>query len=225
MIKVMIADDQELMRESLQILLSTKDDIQICGLAKDGEEVLQLVAKEQPDVILMDIRMPQMNGVQCTKQIKEHYPQIAVIVLTTFDDDEYIYDALKYGASSYLLKGVSLEELYQAIVTVAGGGGVIQPQVAIKAMRMFSDMAKSQVESDISSADIEHLSMTEWKIVASVANGLSNKEIAGELSFTEGTVRNYISVILDKLALRDRTQLAIWAVSNQRLVYKGLNEK
>lgn len=225
MIKVMIADDQELMRESLQILLSTKDDIQICGLAKDGEEVLQLVAKEQPDVILMDIRMPQMNGVQCTKQIKEHYPQIAVIVLTTFDDDEYIYDALKYGASSYLLKGVSLEELYQAIVTVAGGGGVIQPQVAIKAMRMFSDMAKSQVESDISSADIEHLSMTEWKIIASVANGLSNKEIAGELSFTEGTVRNYISVILDKLALRDRTQLAIWAVSNQRLVYKGLNEK
>lgn len=225
MIKVMIADDQELMRESLQILLSTKDDIQICGLAKDGEEVLQLVAKEQPDVILMDIRMPQMNGVQCTKQIKEHYPQIAVIVLTTFDDDEYIYDALKYGASSYLLKGVSLEELYQAIVTVAGGGGVIQPQVAIKAMRMFSDMAKSQVESDISSADIEHLSMTEWKIIASVANGLSNKEIAAELSFTEGTVRNYISVILDKLALRDRTQLAIWAVSNQRLVYKGLNEK
>ncbi|WP_075876778.1 response regulator transcription factor [Merdibacter massiliensis] len=225
MIKVMIADDQELMRESLQILLSTKDDIQICGLAKDGEEVLQLVAKEQPDVILMDIRMPQMNGVQCTKQIKEHYPQIAVIVLTTFDDDEYIYDALKYGASSYLLKGVSLEELYQAIVTVAGGGGVIQPQVAIKAMRMFSDMAKSQVESDISIADIEHLSMTEWKIIASVANGLSNKEIAGELSFTEGTVRNYISVILDKLALRDRTQLAIWAVSNQRLVYKGLNEK
>lgn len=225
MIKVMIADDQELMRESLQILLSTKDDIQICGLAKDGEEVLQLVAKEQPDVILMDIRMPQMNGVQCTKQIKEHYPQIAVIVLTTFDDDEYIYDALKYGASSYLLKGVSLEELYQAIVTVAGGGGVIQPQVAIKAMRMFSDMAKSQVESDISSADIEHLSMTEWKIIASVANGLSNKEIAGELSFTEGTVRNYISVILDKLALRDRTQLAIWAVSNQRLVYKGLKEK
>lgn len=225
MIKVMIADDQELMRESLQILLSTKKDIQICGLAKDGEEVLQLVAQQQPDVILMDIRMPQMNGVQCTKQIKEHYPQIAVIVLTTFDDDEYIYDALKYGASSYLLKGVSLEELYQAIVTVASGGGVIQPQVAIKAMRMFSDMAKSQVESDISTTDIEHLSLTEWKIIASMANGLSNKEIASELSFTEGTVRNYISVILDKLALRDRTQLAIWAVSNQRLVCKGLKEK
>ena len=214
MIKVMIADDQELMRESLQILLSTKDDIQICGLAKDGEEVLQLVAKEQPDVILMDIRMPQMNGVQCTKQIKEHYPQIAVIVLTTFDDDEYIYDALKYGASSYLLKGVSLEELYQAIVTVAGGGGVIQPQVAIKAMRMFPIWRKAKWKAIFPVLISSIFQMTEWKIIASVANGLSNKEIAGELSFTEGTVRNYISVILDKLALRDRTQLAIWAVSN-----------
>lgn len=224
MIKVMIADDQELMRESLQILLVTKKDIQICGVAKDGEEVLELVAKERPDVILMDIRMPQMNGVQCTKRVKELYPQIGVIVLTTFDDDEYIYDALKYGASSYLLKGVSLDELYNAIITVAKGGGVIQPQVAIKAMRMFSDMAKSQVESDMSEIEIEHLSMTEYKIIASVAKGLSNKEIALELSFTEGTVRNYISVILDKLALRDRTQLAIWAVSNQRLIAKGLNE-
>ena len=218
MIKVMIADDQELMRESLQILLSTKEDIEICALAKDGEEVLALVAKEQPDVILMDIRMPQMNGVQCTKQIKEMYPKIAVIVLTTFDDDEYIYDALKYGASSYLLKGVSLEELYQAILTVVNGGGVIQPQIAIKAMRMFSDM-----ESDFSTVEAQPLSLTEWKIIASVANGLSNREIAMELSFTEGTVRNYISVILDKLALRDRTQLAIWAVSNQRLVHKGLH--
>lgn len=223
MIKVMIADDQELMRESLQILLSTKEDIEICALAKDGEEVLALVAKEQPDVILMDIRMPQMNDAQCTKQIKEMYPKIAVIVLTTFDDDEYIYDALKYGASSYLLKGVSLEELYQAILTVVNGGGVIQPQIAIKAMRMFSDMAKNQVESDFSTVEAQHLSLTEWKIIASVANGLSNREIAMELSFTEGTVRNYISVILDKLALRDRTQLAIWAVSNQRLVHKGLH--
>ena len=223
MIKVIIADDQELMRESLQILLSTKEDIEICALAKHGEEVLALVAKEQPDVILMDIRMPQMNGVQCTKQIKEMYPKIAVIVLTTFDDDEYIYDALKYGASSYLLKGVSLEELYQAILTVVNGGGVIQPQIAIKAMRMFSDMAKNQVESDFSTVEAQHLSLTEWKIIASVANGLSNREIAMELSFTEGTVRNYISVILDKLALRDRTQLAIWAVSNQRLVHKGLH--
>ena len=126
MIKVMIADDQELLRESLKILLSSQDDIEIAGLAADGEEVLNLIPSCRPDVILMDVRMPQMNGVQCTKEVKERYPDIQVIVLTTFDDDDYIYDALKYGASSYLLKGVSLDELHQAIVTVVSGGGVIQ---------------------------------------------------------------------------------------------------
>jgi len=115
MIKVMIADDQELMRDSLQILLSSKDDIQIVALAKDGKEVLELIPAAMPDIILMDIRMPGMDGVTCTKYVKERYPSIQVIVLTTFDDDEYIYDALKYGASSYLLKGVSLEELNSAI--------------------------------------------------------------------------------------------------------------
>ena len=144
MIKVMIADDQELLRESLKILLSSQDDIEIAGLAADGEEVLNLIPSCRPDVILMDVRMPQMNGVQCTKEVKERYPDIQVIVLTTFDDDDYIYDALKYGASSYLLKGVSLDELHQAIVTVVSGGGVIHPDIAIKAMRMFSDMAKTR---------------------------------------------------------------------------------
>ena len=124
MIKVMIADDQELLRESLKILLSSQDDIEIAGLAADGEEVLNLIPSCRPDVILMDVRMPQMNGVQCTKEVKERYPDIQVIVLTTFDDDDYIYDALKYGASSYLLKGVSLDELHQAFV--AGRGSKIE---------------------------------------------------------------------------------------------------
>ena len=213
MIKVMIADDQELLRESLKILLSSQDDIEIAGLAADGEEVLNLIPSCRPDVILMDVRMPQMNGVQCTKEVKERYPDIQVIVLTTFDDE--------YGASSYLLKGVSLDELHQAIVTVVSGGGVIHPDIAIKAMRMFSDMAKNQVESETAADELQHLSRTEWRIIAKVGNGLSNREIAAELAFTEGTVRNYISVILDKLSLRDRTQLAIWALQNQRLVRRG----
>ena len=174
-----------------------------------------------PGCAVLDVRMPQMNGVQCTKEVKERYPDIQVIVLTTFDDDDYIYDALKYGASSYLLKGVSLDELHQAIVTVVSGGGVIHPDIAIKAMRMFSDMAKNQVESETAADELQHLSRTEWRIIAKVGNGLSNREIAAELAFTEGTVRNYISVILDKLSLRDRTQLAIWALQNQRLVRRG----
>lgn len=221
MIKVMIADDQELMRDSLSILLKSKTDIEIVGLAKDGLDVLQQLPLHKPDVILMDVRMPQLDGVRCTKQVKEIYPEIKIIILTTFDDDEYIYDALKFGASSYLLKGVSLEELYQAIVTVVSGGGVIHPDVAIKAMRMFSDMAKHHIESDSMMEEVKNLSKTEWRIIAKVGNGLSNKEIAEELAFTEGTVRNYISIILDKLSLRDRTQLAIWAVQNQQRVHQG----
>ena len=224
MIKVMIADDQELMRDSLQILLSSKDDIQIVALAKDGKEVLELIPAAMPDIILMDIRMPGMDGVTCTKYVKERYPSIQVIVLTTFDDDEYIYDALKYGASSYLLKGVSLEELNSAIHIVVEGGGMIHPNIAIKAMKMFSSMAKNNMDAEINRAEIEHISRTEWKIIEKIGNGLSNKEIAKELCFTEGTVRNYISIILDKLSLRDRTQLAIWAVQNHKNVMKGIQK-
>ncbi len=219
MIRVMIADDQELMRDSLNILLSSKEDIQICGLVKNGKEVLEMIAEAKPDVILMDIRMPELDGVSCTRLVKEKYPHIKVIVLTTFDDDEYIYDALKYGASSYLLKGVSLNELYQAIHTVLDGGAIIHPNVAVKAMKMFSQMANSTMEPETPEG-IETLSRNEWRIIAQIGSGLSNREIADKLSFSEGTVRNYISVILDKLSLRDRTQLAIWAVQNHKLVSK-----
>lgn len=224
MIRVMIADDQELMRESLSILLQSKKDIEIAGLCADGAQVLAEVEEKKPDVILMDIRMPGMDGVTCTRRIKEKYPEIRIIVLTTFDDDEYIYDALKYGASSYLLKGVSLDELYNAIVTVVSGGGVIHPDVAIKAMRMFSDMANGSAGEGESSVDTEQISHNEWRIIEKVSCGLSNREIADELAFSEGTVRNYISVILDKLYLRDRTQLAIWAVQNIRLVRRELKK-
>ena len=158
-----------------------------------------------------------MDGVTCTRKIKEKHPHIHIIVLTTFDDDEYIYDALKYGADSYLLKGVSLDELYQAITTVMAGGGVIHPDVAIKAMRMFSDMA-NRTGMETTEVDTDCLSHNEWKIIAKVSQGLSNREIADELAFSEGTVRNYISSVLDKLYLRDRTQLAIWALQNSALV-------
>lgn len=222
MIKVMIADDQELMRDSLHILLNSKEDITIVSLAKDGKEVLEKIPENIPDVILMDIRMPIMDGVCCTKVVKEQYPSIRIIVLTTFDDDEFIYDALKFGASSYLLKGVSLDELNNAIHTVVEGGGIIHPNVAIKAMKMFSTMAKHHVETEINYEEIKKISKTEWKIIEKIGKGLSNKEIAEELFFSEGTVRNYISIVLDKLMLRDRTQLAIWAVQNQTSIINGI---
>ncbi len=136
MIRVLIADDQELIRQSLQIVLNSKEGIEVCDVASDGQEVIQCVRRQKPDVILMDIRMPKMDGVQCTQIIKENYPQIKIIILTTFDDDEYVYNALKFGASGYLLKGVSMEELENAIRTVYSGHAMINPEIATKVLKL-----------------------------------------------------------------------------------------
>lgn len=213
MIKILIADDQELIRESLKIILSTNNEFEVIDTVGSGKEVVESIRRHIPDIILMDVRMPDMDGVQCTKFVKEVYPEIKVIVLTTFDDDEYIFSALKYGASGYLLKGVSLDELTSAIKTVLQGGAIFNPNVASKVTKIFSEMAKNNIVAErIHDEDLPNLSDTEWKIIQQVSQGLSNKEIAEILKFTEGTIRNYLSVILDKLQLRDRTQLAIWYI-------------
>ena len=213
MIKILIADDQELIRESLKIILSTNNEFEVIDTVGSGKEVVESIRRHIPDIILMDVRMPDMDGVQCTKFVKEVYPEIKVIVLTTFDDDEYIFSALKYGASGYLLKGVSLDELTSAIKTVLQGGAIFNPNVASKVTKIVSEMAKNNIVAErIHDEDLPNLSDTEWKIIQQVSQGLSNKEIAEILKFTEGTIRNYLSVILDKLQLRDRTQLAIWYI-------------
>lgn len=212
MIKVLIADDQELIRQSLQIVLNSKADIEVCDVAADGQDVIRSIRKEKPDVILMDIRMPKMDGVQCTKIIKENYPQIKIIILTTFDDDEYVYNALKYGASGYLLKGVSMAELAGAIRTVYSGKAMINPDIAVKVVRLFSQMAQGDYGIHVDSRFVEDISKTEWRVIQQVGYGRSNKEIATVLNLSEGTIRNNLSSILSKLDLRDRTQLAIWAV-------------
>lgn len=212
MIKVLIADDQELLRQSLQIILRAEKDIEITDAVANGREVIRSVRKNVPDVILMDIRMPQMDGVQCTKIIKENYPQIKIIILTTFDDDEYVFRALRDGASGYLLKGMSMEELVDAIHKVNSGSSMINEDIASKVIELFSQMAKSNISIQVEKKGIEELGKTEWKVARLVGNGLSNKEIAAELSLSEGTIRNYISTILNKLNLRDRTQLAIWVI-------------
>lgn len=212
MIKVLIADDQELIRQSLQIVLESKDDLKVTGVAADGQEVIRCIRQQMPDVVLMDIRMPKMDGVQCTKIIKENYPEIKIIILTTFDDDEYVYNALRYGASGYLLKGVSMDELENAIKTVYSGRAMINPDIAAKVLRLFSRMARADYTIPVGNKGVEELTKTEWKIIAQVETGATNKEIAESLNLSDGTVRNYLSVILNKLNLRDRTQLAIWAV-------------
>ncbi len=212
MIKVLIADDQELIRKSLQIVLESRDNIKVTDVAENGQEVIQCIRKNLPDVILMDIRMPKMDGVQCTKVIKERYPEVKIIILTTFDDDEYVYNALKYGASGYLLKGVSMDELVNAIATVYSGKAMINPDVTTKVLKLFSHMAKADYSIQVGKQGIKELTRTEWKVIAEVEGGASNKEIAEKLNLSEGTVRNYLSAILNKLDLRDRTQLAIWAL-------------
>ena len=219
MIKVLIADDQELIRQSLQIVLDSKPDIEVSDVAADGQEVIRCIRKQKPDVILMDIRMPKMDGVQCTKIIKENYPEIKIIILTTFDDDEYVYNALKFGASGYLLKGVSMDELENAIKTVYRGQAMINPDIATKVLKLFSRMAKADYTIPVGDKGVEELTKTEWKIISQVATAATNKEIAEALSLSDGTVRNYLSTILGKLDLRDRTQLAIWAVQTRAAGY------
>lgn len=211
-IKIMIADDQELIRESLKIVLSANPDMEVIDTVANGREVIRSVRKEKPDVILMDIRMPEMNGVLCTQIIKENYPQIKIIILTTFDDDEYVYNALKFGASGYILKGISMTGLVSAIRTVYDGKAMINPDIATKVVRLFSQMAKSNYAINVDKRNVEEISKTEWKVIQQVGYGKSNKEIASALKLSEGTVRNNLSSILNKLGLRDRTQLAIWAV-------------
>ena len=212
MIKVLIADDQELIRESLKIVLNTHEDLQVIDTVEDGFCVLDSLKRNIPDVILMDIRMPRMDGVYCTKMVKEAYPDVKIIILTTFDDDDFVFSALKFGASGYLLKGVSMDGLYQAILTVVSGGAMINPDIATKVFRLFSKMANTNYAINVNDDNVRELNKPEWKVIQQVGFGLSNKEIAQKLFLSEGTVRNYLSSILSKLELRDRTQLAIWAV-------------
>lgn len=212
MIKILIADDQELIRQSLLIILRTKSGFKVTDAVKNGLEVIQSIRKEKPDVILMDIRMPKIDGVACTQIIKENYPDIKIIILTTFDDDEYVFNALKYGASGYLLKGISIDELTGAITKVYQGTAMINEDIASKVVKLFSKMAQANIAIQIDEKQTAELKNTEWKIISLVGRGLSNKEIAKKLKLSEGTVRNGLSNILSKLNLRDRTQVAIWAV-------------
>lgn len=212
MVKVLIADDQELIRQSLKIVLGTDSEIEITDSVGDGTDVLKSLEKNVPDVILMDVRMPKMDGTVCTKEVKKKYHDVKIIILTTFDDDDFIYSALKYGASGYILKGISMEGLKQAIMTVHRGGSMINPDIATKVVRLFSQMAQSDFAIEVDEKGSDELTKSEKIIIQRVGQGLSNKEIAGKLYLSEGTVRNNISRILSKLGLRDRTQLAIWAV-------------
>jgi len=217
MIKVLIIDDQQILTQGLKMILSSDSNIDVIGTGENGQEALNLCKIQVPDVVLMDIQMPVMNGVDTTAQIKALYPSVKVIVLTTFDDDKYIFQAIKNGACGYLLKDTPPEQIGQAIKTVYAGGGLIQPDVAIKVLDQFSQMAKEEhkPKAEVLESVFHILTNREKDITFLVGEGYNNAEIGQDLFLSEGTIKNNLTKILDKLELRDRTQLAILAVKHK----------
>jgi len=212
MIRVALVDDQQLIRQGIQILLELEMDMQVVGQASNGREAITLVEKFQPDVVLMDIRMPELDGVAATRILHDRFPAIGVIILTTFDDDEYVFEGLKAGARGYLLKDVSSDDLSAAIRSVARGQALIQPSIARKVVAEFSRLASRPVEAiPTASPLVEPLTERELEVLRELAHGRSNREIAERLVITEGTVKNHISNLLGKLEVRDRMQAVLKA--------------
>lgn len=208
-IRLLLVDDQALFREGLRTLLSVYPELSVVGEAANGEEALQQAEILRPDVVLMDLRMPVLDGVTATRRLKETRPSSRVIILTTFDDDEYVFDGLRAGAVGYLLKDVSSEKLVEAIRTTARGESFLQPNIAAKLVAEFARMDETATPQ--AQQLVEPLSQRELEILALVAEGASNKEIAAELFIAEGTVKNHVTNILSKMGVRDRTQAALKA--------------
>ena len=202
-IRVIIADDDELIRDSLKMILELDEEIEVAGTCSNGDEAFRLCGSTHADVVLMDIRMPLCDGIQGTRKIKKAFPETKVLILTTFQDDEYIFQALKYGAHGYMLKNTPSAKIKEQIKLVHGGTMLFHSDVAVKLTGMLN-MAN---ERDLSGYE---LSQREIEIIKLVAEGFSNREISERLFLGESTVKNYLSSILDKLNLRDRTQLAVF---------------
>lgn len=205
--KVLIVDDDALIRDSLKILIGMEADMDVVGTASNAQEALALCGHIQPDIVLMDVRMPIMDGVLGTKLIKSQFSNIKIIILTTFKDDEYIKEAIKNGASGYMLKNQSSDSIMESLRAVYKGSVVLEKEVAQSLTSMLKDSKKKQQKR----LDIRD---REWDVLKLVGEGLANKEIADKLYLSEGTVRNYVTSLLEKLNLRDRTQLAIYYVKN-----------
>ncbi len=206
---ILVVDDQRLMRDGLRTLLELEPDLDVVGEAGDGQAAITAYAECTPDVVLMDVRMPVMDGVEATRRIRQTWPEARVIILTTFDDDEYVFEGLRAGAQGYLLKAVSSGELADAIRTVAAGGALIDPSVTRKVVAEFARLGAPTRPS--ASGLPEPLSDRELDVLRLVAEGLSNREIAERLYLAEGTVKNYGTNLLGKIGARDRTQAALWA--------------
>ena len=209
-IRVLIADDHQVVREGLSAVLKMKEDIEVVGLAKDGVDAVEKARQLLPDVVLMDISMPRMNGVEATREIKRENPHIGVVVLTMYDEEDYIFDLVKAGATGYLLKDADSAQIAKAIRAVAHGESLIHPTVASKILTEFSLLAQGKGRKP---GRLEHdLTDREITVLRLVAEGKTNKEIANDLDLSEKTVKNHVRNIFHKLHVYDRTQAAIHAI-------------
>lgn len=204
--KVLIVDDDALIRESLKLLLELEEGIEVIATACNGQEALDVCRNQIPDIVLMDIRMPVMDGVLGTKLIKNSFKDVKVVILTTFKDDEYIREAIKNGAEGYILKNQSSDSIINSLRAVYKGNAVFEKDVANALTSMLEKGKRQKTDMD--------LTQREWEVLRLISEGLSNKEISERLYLSEGTVRNYVTALLEKLGLRDRTQLAIYYLKN-----------
>jgi len=207
MIRILICDDQDLVCEGLRAILSTDPDLEVVGVAHDGAQALELIPQTSPEIVLMDLKMPVMNGIQATRRIHEQHPEIKVLVLTTYAEDQWVFDAIRGGAAGYLLKDAPRETLIAAIKDTVAGKTHVDPAIAGK---LFDHIAQKTPHPE--SAIIAELSDRERDVLRLLARGLSNANIAARLYLSEGTVRNYVSSIFTKLEVSDRTQAAILAI-------------
>lgn len=205
MTNILLAEDQSLIRQGLKIMIETDEEFQVTGEVSNGKEAVELCEKQSFDLAILDIRMPVMTGLEAMRIIRNRWPDMIILILTTFNDEEYALEALKYKANGYLLKDGNSEELIRSIRSVLDGGLVIEDHVAAKVMPILMKRQTALLEMD------ESLTDRELDIISCIGDGMSNQEIASKLFLSVGTIKNQISVILNKLNLRDRTQIAIYA--------------
>ncbi|MFZ5942651.1 MAG: response regulator [Bacillota bacterium] len=210
-IKLLIADDHALLREGLVKILSLEEEIEIIAEASRGDEAINLTRKLKPDVILMDINMPGVNGIEATKIIKQEMPEIGVIALTIHDDEEYIFELVRVGVSGYVLKDIQPERLIAAIKDVAAGKSVIHPEITAKLLGEFNRLSERKLRPSSN----DELTSREVDVLQLIAKGLANKDIANSLYISEKTVKNHITNIFRKLNVEDRTQAALYAIKNK----------